>query len=150
MKCEHALRDGLNFDWFSDQNKHLRKIWIHASRNLVLLRNGFTLFSVRLHTKLVCMPGRFESHTTFSRKKHTNLTKVLMAQYVCKFSNFPVTLFLREINFGAFHKDKNWHFNNFESFEFWFLEISLLKRSEIPKTSKFRAAKMIKMAVFGA
>ena len=53
---------------------------------------------------------------------------------VWKFSNFPATLILREINFGWFQKVKNCHFNNFGGFEFWFFEkLHTLKCQKIPK-----------------
>ena len=41
---------------------------------------------------------------------------------VWKFGNFSTTLISLEINFGWFQKVKNCRFNNFEGFEFWFLE----------------------------
>ena len=41
---------------------------------------------------------------------------------IWKFSKFSAILILREINFGWLQKVKNCRFNNFEGFEFWFLE----------------------------
>ena len=49
-------------------------------------------------------------------KKKINLT-----QTVWKFSNFPVTMILREINFGRFQNVKNCHLNHFEGSQFLFL-----------------------------
>ena len=69
---------------------------------------------------------------------------------VWKFGNFYGNKILREINFGWFQMVKNCRFNNFEGFEFFtFGKISHLKVSK-PKNSKFRAAQMVKMAVFRA
>ena len=65
-----------------------------------------------------------------------------------KFSSFPGTLFLREINCGWFQIVKNHCFDNFEGFVFWFLKN--LKMSKVPKNSKFWAAQMVIKAVFGA
>ena len=45
---------------------------------------------------------------------------------------------------------KNCHFNNLESFEYWFFEIHAKKFQKISKTSKFKGAKMVKMAILGA
>ena len=41
---------------------------------------------------------------------------------VWKFSHFPATLILREINFRWFQKVKNSHVTNFGGFEFWLFE----------------------------
>ena len=62
---------------------------------------------------------------------------------------FPATLNLGEINFGRFQRVKNCCVNNFEGSNFEFLGIPLLKMSKLPKSSKFRAAQMVKMAVSG-
>ena len=65
---------------------------------------------------------------------------------VWKYNNFPAILILRKIKFVWFQKVKNWHFNNFGSFEFWCLEkFQIMKCQKFPK---FRAAQMAKMAVF--
>ena len=55
-----------------------------------------------------------------------------------KFKDFSATQILREINLGWFQKVKNCCFNNFM--------ILNLKMSKIPKNSKSRAAKMVKVA----
>ena len=41
---------------------------------------------------------------------------------VWKFKDISATQILRKINFGLFIKVKNCHLNNFDGFEFWFLE----------------------------
>ena len=49
-----------------------------------------------------------------------------------------------------FKRTKKSRFNNFEGFEFWFLEkFPTWKCQKFPKNSKFIAAQMVKMAVFG-
>ena len=66
---------------------------------------------------------------------------------VWKFTNFPTTLILCEINFGSFQRVKKCRFNN------WILiyrKILLLKMPEVIKNSNFRAAQMVKMVVIGA
>ena len=93
------------------------------------------------------------SSTQASRKFHEfiqNLNFKLYYLTVWKFSNFPATLTLREINFGWFQKVKNCNFSNFEV---WILLLEynfILENVKIYQNSKFRAAKMIKIAVFGA
>ena len=68
-----------------------------------------------------------------------------------KFSHFLATLILQEINFCWFQKVKNWRFNNFECFEFWFFrKISHLKMLTVAKNSTFRAAQIAKMGVLRA
>ena len=56
------------------------------------------------------------------------------------------TMILREINFGWFQKVKICHFNNFQGFEFWFLEkfhtwkcqmFPKIQNSELLKRSKW-------------
>ena len=59
----------------------------------------------------------------------------------CKFKDFYATHILREINFGRLQKVVNFHFNNF-------MKILKLKISKIPKNSKSRATKMVKVADF--
>ena len=56
---------------------------------------------------------------------------------VWKFSNFPTTLILCEINFGSFQRVKICRFNNFEAFEFWLIENSYSWKMP---NSNFRAA----------
>ena len=65
-----------------------------------------------------------------------------------KFSNFSGTLILREVNFGLFRKAKNCNCNNFEGFEFWFLErfhtwkcqkFLKIQNSELLKWSKWKS-----------
>ena len=65
-----------------------------------------------------------------------------------KSSNFPATLILFKINFGWFSEGKSCYFNIFEGFQFWFLKISHLKISKIPKNLKFSAAQMVKIGSF--
>ena len=47
---------------------------------------------------------------------------------VWKFSNFPATLILREINFSWYQRVKDWHFNLLGGFEFWFLKNFTLEK----------------------
>ena len=60
---------------------------------------------------------------------HTDLGSLIgnfdcwyFTMHMWKFSNFSATFILHEINFGWFQRVKNWRFNNFEGFEFQFLE----------------------------
>ena len=73
----------------------------------------------------------------------------LLTNTVWKFSRFPATLILCEINFGWFQRVKNYRFNNSEGIELWFSrKISHLKMSKVPKNSNFRTAQTVKIAVF--
>ena len=69
---------------------------------------------------------------------------------VWKFSNFPATMILREINFGWFHRVKNCFFPKF--WRLWILIFRnfTLKNVKTHKDSTFRAAKMVKTAVLRA
>ena len=60
-----------------------------------------------------------------------------------KFSNFPATLILCEINLGWFQKGKNCNFNNFWGFELWLLEKCYTwKFPKFPKI-RFQTSKLI-------
>ena len=67
-----------------------------------------------------------------------------------KFSNFPATLILRDINFGWFQKVKNCHFNKFEGFEYWFLEkFHIWKCQKFPKIQTSEVLKWAKWQFLG-
>ena len=64
-----------------------------------------------------------------------------------KFSNFPVTLILRGINF---RRSKPAISIILEALNFDFGKNVPLEMSKVSKNTKFIAAQMVKMAVFGA
>ena len=63
---------------------------------------------------------------------------------VWNFSHFPVTLPLRDINFGWFQRVKDCHFDNLKALNFDILGVSHLKMSKISKNSKLRLLKWSK------
>ena len=56
-----------------------------------------------------------------------------------KFSHFPGTLILCEINFWWFQKVKNCHYNTFGGFEFWFCKIFTLETTKISQKFKLQS-----------
>ena len=67
---------------------------------------------------------------------------------VWKFSKFPITMILREINFGRFQSVKNCRLTILKTLNFWFfINFCTFWRLQFNKLTNFRAPKMAKTAV---
>ena len=65
-----------------------------------------------------------------------------------KFHNFSATYILREINFGHIKASKIASLPILAALNFEILELFHIFKHEIPKKSKFKASKMVKMTIF--
>ena len=81
--------------------------------------------------------------------KYNRPFEIVQNRTMWKFSNFPATLNLREINCGWFQKVKNCHSDHFSSSKFWILEIFWhFQVRTFSKNQNSKSSKLCKTAVF--
>ena len=138
------------FAWFSTlicdfvmKNKVSANAYLHALwSNVKIEIEKFREINLKIYINRKCW-----FHGIFVEKSYHRIG-VRVAQCGNLAIFLPLRFYVKSILADFSRSIWNFHFNNFGGFEFCILVISHFKIFKIPKSSKSRAAKMVKMAVF--